>query len=63
RLTKEWTSPIYAFFQPRPSIEFVNGRRCHEFRCTAPQCKGRGSRPCNVHCFLDTCQELLTLNS
>jgi hypothetical protein len=25
RLTKEWTTPIYAFFKPVPTIEYVDG--------------------------------------
>jgi hypothetical protein len=54
RLAQEWTSPIYAFFHARPSIEIVNGRRCHEFICSASHCKGKGSRPRRVCRFLDT---------
>ena len=54
RLVKEWTSPIYAFFQARPSAEIMNGRRCHEFICAATHCKGKGSRPRIVRRFLDT---------
>jgi hypothetical protein len=53
-LAKEWASPIYAFFWPRPSIEMMNGRHCHDFKCAAPHCKGRGSQPRNVRRFLDT---------
>lgn len=38
RMAKDWTSPIYGFFKPRPTIEVVEGRRCHEFQCAAPLC-------------------------
>jgi hypothetical protein len=44
RLTKEWTAPIYAFFRPVPIVEYVEGRRCHSFQCTAKSCKSRGVR-------------------
>ena len=39
RLAKKWTSPIYAFFEPTPAIEYVNGRRSHIFKCTGRSCK------------------------
>ena len=45
RMAKEWTSPIYGFFKPRPTIEVVEGCRCHEFLCAAPLCQGKGVRP------------------
>lgn len=54
RLAQEWTAPIYAFFEPRPSVEIVNGRRCHEFKCGAPHCNGKGSKARIVRRFLDT---------
>ena len=54
RLCDEWTSPIYAFFQATPSIETVDGRRVHEFRCSASHCKGRGKNPRIVRPYLDT---------
>jgi hypothetical protein len=44
RLSKRWTSPIYAFFNPSPDIEYVNGRRCHVFKCAAKRCKQRVRR-------------------
>jgi hypothetical protein len=53
QLSKEWTSAIYAFFQPRPIVQVVNDRRCHEFICGAPHCKGKGAKGRNVHQFLD----------
>ncbi len=54
RLSKEWLSPIYAFFEPMPSIVVVDGRRVHEFRCTAGFCKGRGKNSRIVRRYLDT---------
>ncbi|KAG2741624.1 hypothetical protein P692DRAFT_201842237 [Suillus brevipes Sb2] len=47
RLSKEWVSPIYAFFEPFPIIGHENGRRYYEFRCVA---KGCGKR---IRRFLD----------
>jgi hypothetical protein len=54
RLSVEWTSPIYAFFQATPSNVIVDGRRVHEFRCAATNCKGRGKNPRTVRRYLDT---------
>ena len=39
KLSKQWTSPVYAFFEPIPVIESVDGRRCHVFKCCARGCK------------------------
>ncbi|KAF9230693.1 hypothetical protein BU15DRAFT_56970, partial [Melanogaster broomeanus] len=44
RLMKDWNSPIYAFYEPVPTIEYENGRRCHVFKCTARGCKHRVRR-------------------
>jgi hypothetical protein len=44
RLISTWTSPAYAFFDPRPTITNYNDRRCLEFRCGASQCKGQGNQ-------------------
>lgn len=54
RLSVDWMSPIYAFFHPTPSIVNVDGRRVHEFRCSASNCKGRGKNPRIVRRYLDT---------
>lgn len=37
-----------------PSIVTVEGRRVHEFNCTASSCKGRGRYPRIVRRYLDT---------
>ncbi|KAF5374631.1 hypothetical protein D9615_008911 [Tricholomella constricta] len=62
RMAKDWTSPIYGFFGPRPSIEIVDGRRCHEFKCGAPQCKGKGPKPRIVRRYLDKADKGSTSN-
>jgi hypothetical protein len=36
---KEWTSPVYAFFEPTPKVIDIDGRRAHEFKCCARGCK------------------------
>lgn len=36
---KDWSSPIYAFFEAEPVIEEKSGRRSHLFRCTGRGCK------------------------
>lgn len=39
RMMIDWKSNIYAFFAPVPDIEYVNGRRCHVFKCLGKHCK------------------------
>jgi hypothetical protein len=53
RLTKEWNSPIYAFFSPLPTICYIDGRRVHVFECNAKPCKGKGRDPRCVNRYLD----------
>lgn len=53
RLSKEWNSPIYVFFKPTPSIEYIKGRRVHVFECSAKHCKGKGNGRM-VRRYLDT---------
>lgn len=53
RLEKEWRSPIYAFFRPKADITYVDGRRAHDFTCSAKHCKGRGQNPRLVRRYLD----------
>ncbi|KAG2034882.1 hypothetical protein BDR03DRAFT_935082 [Suillus americanus] len=36
---KDWTSPIYAFFEPTPEIKYHDNRCCHVFKCAAWGCK------------------------
>lgn len=61
RLSKEWVSPIYVFFKPTPSIEYINGRRVHVFECTAPNCKGKANGR-KVRRYLDTSDAKSTSN-
>lgn len=37
-MMKRWTSPVYAFYQAIPEIEYVDGRRAHVFKCAAKSC-------------------------
>ncbi|KAF8121861.1 hypothetical protein EV363DRAFT_1146113, partial [Boletus edulis] len=55
-LQKEWTSPVYAFFDPIPAIREINGRRVHEFTCSARGCKVKVRR------YLDTLDARSTSN-
>ena len=52
-MVKNWTSPIYGFFQLHPTIKVIDGRCCHEFQCAAPLCKGKGTKPQIVRRYLD----------
>src|SRR6202042_3983526 len=56
RLAKKWTSPIYAFFEPTPVIEYVNGHRSHVFKCAGWSCKK------TVRWFLDKKDSTSTSN-
>ncbi|KAI6095005.1 hypothetical protein F5141DRAFT_1014150, partial [Pisolithus sp. B1] len=38
-LKREWNSPIYAFFAPELTIEYIAGHHLHVFWCTAKGCK------------------------
>src|SRR5271156_6555805 len=51
---RDWNAPIYAFFKPRPLIEYVNHRRVHIFECLVKSCKGKGHDQRRVNRFLDT---------
>ncbi|KAH9010523.1 hypothetical protein EDB85DRAFT_1879909, partial [Lactarius pseudohatsudake] len=39
RLSKSWDAPVYAFFKPIPSVEYVKNRKAHVFECTASPCR------------------------
>jgi len=51
RLQKDWDAPIYVFFKPLPSIEYIHNRKAHVFECAASQCHCRTRF---VRRFLDT---------
>jgi hypothetical protein len=61
-MARDWTSPIYGFFESRPAIEVVDGRRCHEFKCAAPHCKGKGTNLRIVRRYLDKADRGSTSN-
>jgi hypothetical protein len=56
QLSKEWKSPIYAFYKPIPNVAKVKGRPCHEFMCAARGCKYTSRR------YLDTKDKASTGN-
>jgi hypothetical protein len=41
RLCKDWDARIYIFFRAIPSIEYVDSRKSHVFKCGATQCHYR----------------------
>ncbi|KAI0692753.1 hypothetical protein C8T65DRAFT_545473, partial [Cerioporus squamosus] len=43
-LMSNWSSAYYTFYEPKPKIEYVDGRRMHSFKCSSPQCKVRVRR-------------------
>jgi hypothetical protein len=61
KLSKDWVSPIYVFFKPTPTIEYIKERRVHVFECTAPNCKGK-SNGRKVRRYLDTTDAKSTSN-
>lgn len=58
----EWTAPIYAFFEPIPVVNHVDGRRMHTFKCLAKSCKGKGKNGRLVNRYLDTSDKKSTGN-
>lgn len=50
----DWNAPIYAFFEPVPTITYVDGRRVHVFKCISKSCMGKGRNPRLVNRYLDT---------
>lgn len=39
KLPKEWISPVYVFFEPKPQIIENDGWCAYNFKCTAKGCK------------------------
>ncbi|KAF8256912.1 hypothetical protein EI94DRAFT_1559416, partial [Lactarius quietus] len=37
-LSKKWDAPIYVFFKPSATIEYVDRRKAHVFECGAARC-------------------------
>ncbi|KAL1740724.1 hypothetical protein HDZ31DRAFT_46927, partial [Schizophyllum fasciatum] len=61
RMLPKWTSPIYAFFQPMPEVEYIEGkdgktRTAHTFTCYNKGCTKRVRR------YLDTSDRVSTSN-
>lgn len=50
-MSKSWVAPIYVFFRPTPTVEYVKGRKAHVFHCGAAKCRGRTDE---VWRYLDT---------
>lgn len=50
-----WSAAVYAFYNPVPKIEYIDGCRMHTFKCSSPRCKVRIRR------YLDTKNALSTL--
>ena len=59
RLRKDWDAPIYVFFKPLPSIQYIQTRKAHVFECAAAQCHCRTRF---VRRFLDTSDAKSTSN-
>ncbi|KAI1782437.1 hypothetical protein LXA43DRAFT_905787 [Ganoderma leucocontextum] len=57
-LMRGWVAPIYAFFEPRPTIEYKGGRRSHLFKCAKKNCKAKEG----VRRYLDTQDSTSTSN-
>ncbi|KAI1784273.1 hypothetical protein LXA43DRAFT_901906, partial [Ganoderma leucocontextum] len=57
-LMRGWDAPIYTFFEPRPTIQYKNGRRSHVFKCAKKNCKAKEG----VRRYLDTKDSTSTSN-
>ncbi|KAG1751474.1 uncharacterized protein EDB91DRAFT_1045322, partial [Suillus paluster] len=44
RLKKGWNPPVYAFYEPTPSIEYSDGWYSHVFKCMVKSCKQQVQR-------------------
>jgi hypothetical protein len=63
-LLKDWNAPVYAFFDPVPSINYVGNLARHAcvFKCNAKGCKGKGLNQWHVWRYLDTADGKSTSN-
>jgi hypothetical protein len=59
---KNWSAPIYAFFNAVPAIEYIKDRCVHVFECSAKHCKGRGRNGRNVCRYLGSSDATSTSN-
>ena len=51
KIQKDWDAPIYVFFLPTTTIEYIEGRKAHVFQCAASRCHCKTRYVCR---FLDT---------
>jgi hypothetical protein len=51
RLSKSWDAPVYVFFKPMPTVQYINNRKAHVFECAASPCRYKTRF---VHRFLYT---------
>jgi hypothetical protein len=56
RMWRQWNSAVYAFFEPVPSIDYIKGRKCHTFQCSAKGCKQ------TIRCYIGTADAQSTGN-
>ncbi|KAH8997057.1 hypothetical protein EDB83DRAFT_2204727, partial [Lactarius deliciosus] len=38
-LSKHQDAPVYVFFKPTPTVEYINKRKAHVFKCAARPCR------------------------
>ncbi|KAH9008685.1 hypothetical protein EDB83DRAFT_2173798, partial [Lactarius deliciosus] len=38
-LSKHWDAPVYIFFKPTLTVEYINKRKAHVFKCAARPCR------------------------
>ncbi|KAF8257650.1 hypothetical protein EI94DRAFT_1628488, partial [Lactarius quietus] len=46
---KKWDTPIYVFFKPAATIEYVDSHKAHIFECAGTHCHCKSKF---VRCFL-----------
>jgi hypothetical protein len=63
-LLKDWNAPVYAFFDPVPSIDYVGNpaQHAHIFECNAEGCKGKGLNQWHIQRYLDMANGKSTSN-
>ncbi|KIK39709.1 hypothetical protein CY34DRAFT_25138 [Suillus luteus UH-Slu-Lm8-n1] len=52
---KDWTSPIYVFFEPTLAIEYHDKQRCHVFKCATHGCKHYAKSTNNMRKHVKSC--------
>src|SRR5882757_6733512 len=59
---KDWSAPVYAFFNPIPVVDHIKGHCVHIFTCAAKSCNGKGKNSREVQRFLATSNATSTSN-